>query len=353
MMLPVKPDLDHCANCGAPLEGAFCHACGQGVRSMIRPLHDIAGDVLDMVFNIDGRVLHTLPPLFARPGCLTLEYFAGRRTRYVAPFRLMFWLCLLAFFVSAMAFGDAAMFDNAAGTPRTAVVNDKASTPPATSRTVGNAPAAAAAPASGAVTPRQRPSDAQSDALSRIATGRDPVPSIRWLPDFANRRLQDMGERLKANVSALSSGDQASQRQTMARIQAGVFSVLPQTMIVLIPLFALLLKGVYLFRRRLYMEHLIVALHSHAFLFLCLLLGVGAHLLSIWLTPHAAWLGGPLRALQWGLWLWAPVYLLIMQKRVYAQGWPMTVLKYAVVGWCYVWLLGMALGVAGLLGLAQ
>jgi hypothetical protein len=298
-------------------------------------------------------VLHTLPPLFARPGCLTLEYFAGRRTRYVAPFRLMFWLCLLAFFVSAMAFGDAAMFDNAAGTPRTAVVNDKASTPPATSRTVGNAPAAAAAPTSGAVTPRQRPSDAQSDALSRIATGRDPVPSIRWLPDFANRRLQDMGERLKANVSALSSGDQASQRQTMARIQAGVFSVLPQTMIVLIPLFALLLKGVYLFRRRLYMEHLIVALHSHAFLFLCLLLGVGAHLLSIWLTPHAAWLGGPLRALQWGLWLWAPVYLLIMQKRVYAQGWPMTVLKYAVVGWCYVWQLGMALGVAGLLGLAQ
>ena len=39
-------------------------------------------------------------------------------------------------------------------------------------------------------------------------------------------------------------------------------------MFVLIPLFALLLKLFYVFRRRLYMEHLIVALHSHAFLFL-------------------------------------------------------------------------------------
>ena len=37
------------------------------------------------------------------PGFLTLEYFAGRRMRYVAPFRLMFVLCLLAFFVFHLA----------------------------------------------------------------------------------------------------------------------------------------------------------------------------------------------------------------------------------------------------------
>ena len=38
------------------------------------------------------------------------------------------------------------------------------------------------------------------------------------------------------------------------------------------PLFALLLKIFYIFKRRLYMEHLIVALHSHSFIFLSLLL---------------------------------------------------------------------------------
>ena len=31
----------------------------------------------------------------------------------------------------------------------------------------------------------------------------------------------------------------------------------------------------------------------------------------------------------------------------------MTVLKYLLVGGCYFWLLGMALGIAGLLGLAH
>ncbi len=53
---------------------------------------------------------------------------------------------------------------------------------------------------------------------------------------------------------------------------AGRLSVLPQTLFVLMPLFAVLLKITYIFKWRLYMEHLIVALHSHAFVFQSLLL---------------------------------------------------------------------------------
>ena len=109
----------------------------------------------------------------------------------------------------------------------------------------------------------------------------------------------------------------------------------------------------YLFRRRLYVEHLIVALHSHAFLFLCLLLGVLFQLLSVMLEPHAAWLAAPLGWLIAVLWIWAPIYLLVMQKRVYRQGWPMTVLKYLVTGWCYCWLLGFAILGAAAMGLAE
>ena len=34
-----------------------------------------------------------------------------------------------------------------------------------------------------------------------------------------------------------------------------------------------------------------------------------------------------------------PLYLLLMQKRVYGQGWIMTLLKYLVLGICYLVLL--------------
>jgi hypothetical protein len=48
--------------------------------------------------------------------------------------------------------------------------------------------------------------------------------------------------------------------------------------------------------------------------------------------------------------LWMPAYLLVMQKRIYRQGWPMTLLKYWFVGWSYFWLLLVVLVMAVLLG---
>ena len=153
------------------------------------------------------------------------------------------------------------------------------------------------------------------------------------------------------NLSEMSNDGEAG-AEARERLLAGMFAVLPQTMFILIPAFALLLKLVYLFQRRLYMEHLIVALHSHAYLFLSLLLGVSISALSSWVAPHAAWITHPLTWLEWVLVLWVPAYLLLMQKRVYRQGWPMTVLKFWCVGWCYLWLLTAALIIAAVLGLA-
>jgi hypothetical protein len=51
-------------------------------------------------------------------------------------------------------------------------------------------------------------------------------------------------------------------------------------------------------------------------------------------APHAllGWIEGLLFA-------WMPIYLLLMQKHVYRQGWTMTVLKYCVLGFSYVMLL--------------
>ena len=39
------------------------------------------------------------------------------------------------------------------------------------------------------------------------------------------------------------------------------------------------------------------------------------------------------------LWVWMPLYLLLMQKRIYGQGWLMTLLKYSILGFCYIFLL--------------
>jgi hypothetical protein len=388
----------HCANCATPMEGEFCHRCGQSVHSVLKPVHHMLEDGMDMFLHVDGRILHTLPPLLAKPGFLTLEYFSGRRQRYVAPFRLMFVLCLLAFFAIHLAV-DVVVNKTAAEPAKVGTVDKDAFADADTPQEVRaeladqlgdladarqNTPAVAqpaldagerslresankrlialgAAPLAPGAAPA-------SSSSAKAAGDRHGVPGLNgpiavhskwdgktihvsWLPGFMNERLDTYVHRLVANTrEAFSSEEPAARQAARERLISGVFAALPQAMVVMIPIFALLLKLFYLFKRRLYMEHLIVALHSHAFLFLALLLTTLLGMLSTWLRPHAAWVGYGVGYLQAAVLLWMPAYLLVMQKRIYRQGWPMTLLKYWFVGWSYFWLLLVVLVMAVLLG---
>ncbi|MGN2253051.1 DUF3667 domain-containing protein [Frateuria sp. GZRe12] len=385
----------HCANCATPLEGEFCHHCGQSMHSVLKPVHHMLEDGMDMFLHVDGRILHTVPPLLTRPGFLTMEYFSGRRQRYVAPFRLMFVLCLLAFFamhlavnrvmegqgvnladaqhVDEDAFADARtpqevraqlaeQLDGLAVSRRVtpAVAHPALDTSERQLRAMADkrlvalgaaplAPGAAPVPAASVRTPA-KPSDKASGPTHVESKLAGKKIEFAWLPAFVNERMNTYVQRTLANLKELSNRDPAVRQTARDRLTTGVFSVLPQAMVVMIPLFALLLKLFYFFRRRLYMEHLIVALHSHAFLFLALLLATLLGMLAGWLRPHAAWAGHGVNYLQTAVLLWMPAYLLVMQKRVYRQGWPMTLLKYWCVGWCYFWLLGIVLTVAAVMG---
>ena len=88
-----------CPNCGAALELKFCPACGERRpdprdRSLVGLLHEAAATFSP----VDGTIVRTLWALFTKPGLLTAEYFAGRRTRYTKP--LAFFLAVnVAFFI--------------------------------------------------------------------------------------------------------------------------------------------------------------------------------------------------------------------------------------------------------------
>ena len=82
------PDQPRCANCGAPLHGDFCYACGQPVKGLIRHLSGVMGDFLDSVLNLDSRFFRTIGPLLYRPGYLTEEYFERFGSRLPGLHRL-------------------------------------------------------------------------------------------------------------------------------------------------------------------------------------------------------------------------------------------------------------------------
>ena len=100
-----------------------------------------------------------------------------------------------------------------------------------------------------------------------------------------------------------------------AGIRTHMLVSLGAALFVLVPLFALLLKLFYLDSGRLYLEHLVVAFYSHAFLCLALLAQFALLALDHWVTPHLAFFGAITGLAAALLWLWMPTYLLLMQKR--------------------------------------
>lgn len=352
-----------CENCGTPLHGPYCGVCGQPVKGMVRHFSTILGDFLDTVFDFDSRTARTLVPLLLRPGHLTLEYFRGHRVRYVTPVRLFFLLCILAFFVVRFCVdADAGITidvsDGIEDAERIEVVErrrDAALSDMAQARTaVSNLPDAVAdidediaqihrraqrridwltarqqAEAAGA--PFDTPYPAIQDAPPpefRFNTDapwheRDNPLVIDWLPDRANAALNRAIGRARTNLGEV--------RHDRSRLADAFFQTLPQSLFVLVPVFALVLKFAYLFTRRLYMEHLIVVLHSHAFLCAMLVLLMGTMALRDLFQP-----GGIGYVLSHWIviaqLLWMPLYLLLMQKRVYGQGWVLTGVTFMVLG---------------------
>jgi hypothetical protein len=88
-----------CLNCGAALQGPWCHACGQRADDHHRSIARLIWEAIEGVTHLDGRVARTLPALIFRPGRLAKDYVDGRLTRHIPPFRL-FLVSLLIFMLS-------------------------------------------------------------------------------------------------------------------------------------------------------------------------------------------------------------------------------------------------------------
>jgi hypothetical protein len=91
-----------CLNCGLePLHSAFCPDCGQENITYAVTLPVLLRDVVDEFLRFDGRLFRTLGDLFFRPGRYTAEYNAGRRGRYLSPFKIYFVVSALFFYLLA------------------------------------------------------------------------------------------------------------------------------------------------------------------------------------------------------------------------------------------------------------
>lgn len=298
-----------CPNCLTPVSAMYCGHCGQKMKSAVRHFGQMLGEFFNDVLNLDAKLLRTMKPLLFRPGFLSREYFLGRRMHYVSPLKLYFFLSIVAFFLIQHSL-NTAVLEEAIHTDDTV-----------------------AAKADGG-----KDDSELSDFSITHFNGRqwhaktNPV-AVTWLPDAGN----DLINERFARIEQIAKSDNWREQAVRAGLAAS-----PQALLLILPFFALLLKIFYFFQRRLFMEHMIVALHNHGFLLLVISMLVVFGTLENWTALPAV--GRSLSTDLAGLVLiWVPIYFLLSLKRVYGQSWKMTVFKFFGIGFLYLQLIALGL----------
>ena len=328
--------LTHCENCGAQLVGYYCAQCGQAAVDYRRSFRHVIADMLESFLNWDSKFFATIALLILKPWRLTNEFLAGKRVRYVNPLRLYLLASILFFF--AVNFGakdlrfepgklspkDRADLETelkdedlppAAREKLKALLRESSPSPASSPSTNTPAPAPSASPTA----------DKQKQEYGKI--GERPFvfsdgaksPFERWIEARAKEKMGEHGTKMGYFIATL-------------------FSNLPYMMLCCIPLFAFVLKVLYIRRGIFYIDHLIYALHIHTFAYTGIMLIV---LATIGLNrtapgPIAGWI----IAL---LWITFVVQIFLSIRRVYRQGWFISIFKFLFGGFVYFIVLVAAL----------
>ena len=98
----------HCRNCGAELQGMYCHNCGQFAHDDSQPFWKYIWQYFENVYQFDYKIPATVWQLFRRPGFLTNEFNEGKIVSYMHPLKLNMFI-LVIFFTIIIFMGEKAV----------------------------------------------------------------------------------------------------------------------------------------------------------------------------------------------------------------------------------------------------
>lgn len=322
----------NCLNCGAPVSGAHCAACGQARDVHVLSMKEVAGDVTHSLLHLDSRVWRTLRLLVLKPGELTREFIAGRHQLYLPPFRLYLAISILFFALSALL-PDSSFVDLKDGGEEVVapVTVETPGADPATEPPPAKEPDAAVAAAV-----RELPAEVRKELvdagidpsqIENLSKGRETCEFDA--PPFGSKDLEVSLKRACEQIRADGGARLAERFATTA----------PKLMFVFLPLVAAVALLFYWRPRRLYAEHLVLFLHNHAFTFLLIGAMEVVNAVSELKMPFIGIVG----FLNLLLFFYLPWYVFRSMRVVYGQGRLLTSAKFFFLSAIYFTLLGITM----------
>jgi len=296
-----------CSNCDHPVDGKFCTNCGQSAKDFHRPFFSVVSESLGDALSLDNKFFHTLVPLFVSPGYLTKEFMRGRRARYTPPFRLYLFLTFFAFLLLSH--------------------NHKPET------------------------------DSEKNLTFKTDEGKE-VEFLSYFDEILDKESIEGDSLTKDSVGGMvitlnSELDSVSKEDTIPSpmyVKSGnriinkdlknlinmwrlnpvlvldnALKKLSQTLLLILPLFALFLALFYIRRKHYLLEHLLISLNFHSFIFAVVIVSellIMTEVKAIY--PFAFY-----------LYLLIPIQLFLALKFYYRQSWFKTFIKFLMLSFFY------------------
>ncbi len=317
-----------CSNCGTEVKQNFCSKCGQKYLDHKETLGHLFLHFFEDVTHFDSRFHKSISPLFFKPGFLTNEYNAGKRTMYLNPVRMYIFVSLIYFLTFLLPqhplFGGS---DD--DTVSYSIEND----------------------ALVRVTRKQKMQieNSEMDMHINIAglnlnvkTDSSKIYSKHRIEDSIAKIYADANLSFFKKISTAQSFKLSHMDRDIVReeITHDYTKNIPKMMFFLLPMFALLLKLLYWRRKVYFVDHAIFSIHFHCFVFLNFLL---QHLIDF-IYPPAFFLNI-------FLWLGIFVYLFMSMKKVYHQKFGKTFIKFLMLVFSYFVFLIIAFFINGIITL--
>ncbi len=320
-----------CSNCDYPVDGKFCTNCGQSAKDFHRPFFSVVSESLGDALSLDNKFFHTLVPLFVRPGYLTKEFMRGRRARYTPPFRLYLFLTFFAFLllshnhkpetdseknltfkndegkeVQILSYFDKILDGD--NIEDDSLVRDSLTKNFLFKNDVLTLNIDSVTKVD-AILSNTKVKTLNTDSISKIDTTPSPI-YVKNGNKVINAELKNLLNMWRLNPTLMMDN---------------AFKKLSQTLLLILPLFALFLALFYIRRKRYLLEHLLISLNFHSFIFvvvivseLLIMTGIKA------IYPFAFY-----------LYLLIPLQLFLALKFYYRQSWFKTLIKFLLLSFFY------------------
>lgn len=324
----------NCLNCGTIVQGRYCQQCGQeNVEAKETFWHMVTHFFYDLT-HFDSNFFHTIHHLVLKPGFLSREYIEGKRASYLHPIRMYVFTSAIFFLLFFNFFSSKTEFKSA-NTPLT--IEERKEYKELLKKKMDEEPFNANWQSKWICVPDTSCKLTRSDLnevrnrSKGISLGKRDYKSLAEYDSIEtsippNKRDGWLEKRIKKRILQVQDKFREDPDEAGKELTESILHRLPYMLFVSLPLFALILKLVYIRRKKfLFFEHGVFTIHLYVFTFLLLLLlfTIGSF------QTKANWVF--LNIVYAVLFFILFGYLLIGMKKFYEQGWWKTFFKFLMV----------------------